>query len=79
MRTGYRGGLPVITATPLHGGRTVLVIGAHHGDQLRVWEPETGTVLHIALDVAVTCLATAGSDLIVGHDCGVFSLPLTGK
>ncbi|MFK0024117.1 WD40 repeat domain-containing protein [Streptomyces sp. NPDC090798] len=70
-------GLPVITATTLHGGRTVLVTGTHHGHRLRAWEPETGAVGHIALDVALTCLATAGPDLIVGHDRGVLSLPLT--
>lgn len=69
-------GLPVITAT-LQGGRTVLVTGTRHGHRLRRWEPETGAVQHIALDVALTCLATADSDLIVGHDCGVLSLPLT--
>ncbi|MFD8212432.1 WD40 repeat domain-containing protein [Streptomyces sp. NPDC059697] len=70
-------GVPVITATTLPGGRTVLVIGTRHGHRLRVWEPETGAVEHIALDVALTCLATAGPDLIVGHDRGVLSLPLT--
>ncbi|KUN49302.1 WD40 repeat domain-containing protein [Streptomyces olivochromogenes] len=70
-------GLPVITATTLHGGGTVLVTGTLHGHRLRVWEPETGVVGHIALDVALTCLATAGPDLIVGHDRGVLSLPLT--
>ncbi|MET7651422.1 MULTISPECIES: hypothetical protein [unclassified Streptomyces] len=70
-------GLPVITATTLHGGRTVLVTGSEHRDRLRVWAPETGAVQHIALDVAVTCLATAGPDLIVGHDRGVLRLPLT--
>ncbi|WP_150136211.1 WD40 repeat domain-containing protein [Streptomyces hyaluromycini] len=70
-------GLPVITGTTLHGGRTVLVTGTRHGHRLRVWEPETGAVGHIALDVALTCLATAGPDLIVGHDRGVLGLPLT--
>ncbi|WP_441248509.1 WD40 repeat domain-containing protein [Kitasatospora sp. McL0602] len=70
-------GLPVITATTPQGGRTILVTGTHHGHRLRVWEPETGTVEHIALDAALTCLATAGPDLIVGHDRGVLSLPLT--
>ncbi|MEU3781379.1 hypothetical protein [Streptomyces sp900129855] len=70
-------GLPVITATTLHGGRTVLVAGTRHGHRLRVWEPETGAVGHIALDVTLTSVATAGPDLIVGHDRGVLSLPLT--
>ncbi|MFD6919642.1 WD40 repeat domain-containing protein [Streptomyces sp. NPDC059944] len=72
-------GLPAITATTLQGGRTVLVTGTHHGHRLRVWEPETGTVDHIALETALTCLATAGPDLIVGHDRGVLSLPLTRR
>lgn len=72
-------GLPVITATTLQGGRTVLVTGTHHGQRLRVWEPETGTVDHIVLEAALTCLATAGPDLIVGHDRGVLSLPLTRR
>ncbi|WP_234360297.1 WD40 repeat domain-containing protein [Streptomyces sp. DSM 15324] len=70
-------GPPVITGTTLHGGRTILVAGTRHGHRLRVWEPESGEVGHIALDVALTCLATAGADLIVGHDRGVLSLPLT--
>ena len=70
-------GLPVIAAAAVHGGRTILAIGTKHGRRLRIWEPETGTVQHLALDVAVTCLATAGPDLIVGHDSGVLSLPLT--
>ncbi|MGW7426219.1 WD40 repeat domain-containing protein [Streptomyces sp. NPDC054813] len=70
-------GLPVITAGTVHSGRTVVVTGTHHGHRLRVWEPETGAVGHIALDVVLTCLATAGPDLIVGHDRGVLSLPLT--
>ncbi|MET8081003.1 hypothetical protein [Streptomyces sp. NPDC005303] len=69
-------GLPVITGTTLPDGRTVLVTSRKHGHRLRVWEPESGTVQHIALDVAVTCLATAGPDVIVGHDRGVLRLPL---
>ncbi|MEV5802888.1 WD40 repeat domain-containing protein [Streptomyces collinus] len=72
-------GPPLITAAAPHGGRTVLVTGTRHGHRLRVWEPETGAVRHIALDVSLTCLATAGADLIVGHDRGVLSLPLTGQ
>lgn len=68
-------GLPVMAATTLPDGRSVLVTGS--GRRLRVWEPESGTVQHIAVDVAVTCLATAGPDLIVGHDRGVLRLPLT--
>ncbi|MET7568581.1 hypothetical protein ABZT04_08760 [Streptomyces sp. NPDC005492] len=70
-------GLPVITATTPDGGRTVLVVGTRHGHRLRIWEPDTGAVRHIALDVAPTCLAAAGLDLIVGHDRGVLTLPLT--
>ena len=70
-------GVPVMTAGTLPGRRTVLVTGLKQGRSLRVWEPGTGTVRHIALDVAVTCLATAGSDLIVGHDGGVLGVPLT--
>lgn len=69
--------LTTMTATTLHGGRTVLVIGSNQGRGLRIWEPKTDTLRHIALDVAVTSLATAGSDVIVGHDCGVLGLPLT--
>ncbi|WP_293998773.1 PQQ-binding-like beta-propeller repeat protein [Streptomyces sp.] len=72
-------GLPVITAGTLHGGRTVLVTGTRHGHRLRRWEPATGAVEHLALDVALTCLATTGPDLIVGHDRGVLALPLTGQ
>ncbi|MEU1165441.1 hypothetical protein ABZ372_35205, partial [Streptomyces sp. NPDC005921] len=72
-------GLPVVTATTLPDGRTVLVTGARYGHRLRIWEPATGVVEHIALDVALSCLATAGADLIVGHDRGVLSLPLTGQ
>jgi len=70
-------GLPVLTASTPHDGRTVLVTGTRHGHRLRVWEPETGAVRHIALDVALTCLATAGPDLIVGHDRGVLSFTHT--
>ncbi|MGW3149194.1 hypothetical protein ACWDG1_31910 [Streptomyces sp. NPDC001177] len=72
-------GLPVSSATTLHDGRTVLVSGSKHGSRLRVWEPETGTVQHTVLDAAVTCLATAGPDLIVGHERGVLGLPLTPR
>ncbi len=70
-------GASVITATTLRGGRTILVTGTRHGHRLRVWEPETGAVEHIALDVALTCLAAAGADLIVGHALGVLGLPLS--
>ncbi|WP_307628362.1 hypothetical protein [Streptomyces turgidiscabies] len=70
-------GLPLLTAATPHDGRTVLVTGTRYGHRLRVWEPETGAVGHIALDVALTCLATAGPDLIVGHDRGVFTVALT--
>ncbi|MEV3914351.1 WD40 repeat domain-containing protein [Streptomyces canus] len=69
-------GLPVITGTTLPDGRTVLVTGSKSSHRLRIWEPETGAVRHIALEVALTCLATAGPELIVGHDRGVLKLPL---
>ncbi|MFD5813445.1 WD40 repeat domain-containing protein [Streptomyces sp. NPDC127038] len=69
-------GPPLITAATPHEGPTVLVTGTRHGHRLRLWEPETGLVRHIALDVSLTCLATTGTDLIVGHDRGVLSLPL---
>jgi WD40 repeat protein len=72
-------GPPVIAATALPGGHTVLAAGGKRRRDLRVWEPDTGAVRHIALDVALTCLATAGSDLIVGHDAGVLAFPLTGR
>ena len=72
-------GLPAMTATTPQGGRTVLATGSEHGGSVRIWEPETGTVRHLALDVAVTCLATAGPDLIVGHERGVLGLPLTRR
>ncbi|MFJ9898232.1 WD40 repeat domain-containing protein [Streptomyces sp. NPDC091280] len=71
------GGSPLITGTTLEDGRTVVVAGTRHGHRLRIWEPETGAVGHIALDVALTCLAAVGADLIVGHDRGVLGLPLT--
>ncbi|MEV7385778.1 hypothetical protein [Streptomyces sp. NPDC091215] len=72
-------GVPVMAATTLHGGRPVLVTGSGPGRRLRVWEPETGAVRHIALDVSLTCLAAAGPDLIVGHDGGAIGLPLTRR
>lgn len=72
-------GPPLLTATTPRDGRTVLVVGARHGHRLRVWEPETGAVRRIALDVSPTCLAAAGADLIVGHDRGVLGLPLGGR
>ncbi|MFD4555330.1 WD40 repeat domain-containing protein [Streptomyces sp. NPDC058469] len=70
-------GLPVMTATTLHDGRTVLVTGSKRGHGLRVWEPATGAVRRISLDVTVTCLTAVGPDVIVGHDRGVLGLPLT--
>ncbi|MFB6946142.1 MULTISPECIES: WD40 repeat domain-containing protein [unclassified Streptomyces] len=72
-------GVPAMTATMLHDGRTLLVTGSVRGSDLRVWEPGTGSVRRIALDVTVTCLVTAGSNLIVGHSCGVFGFSLTGQ
>jgi WD40 repeat protein len=72
-------GLPLITATVLPDGRTVLVTSSKRGHRLRRWEPETGAVQHITLDVGLTCLATAGPELIVGHDRGVLRLPLTRR
>jgi WD40 repeat protein len=72
-------GLPVMAATTLHDGRTVLVTGSRHGHGLRVWEPVTGAVRQILLDVTITCLATAGSEVIVGHDHGVLGVPLARR
>jgi WD40 repeat protein len=72
-------GLPVMAATTLDGGRSVLVTGGRLRRGLRVWEPETGAVRHIALEVALGCLAAAGPDLVVGHDRGVLGIPLTGR
>ncbi|MFE2098177.1 WD40 repeat domain-containing protein [Streptomyces sp. NPDC059468] len=69
--------LTAMAVTTLPGRGTVLLTGSKQGRSLRVWEPETGTGQHIDLDVAVTCLAAAGSEVIVGHDCGVFGLSLT--
>ncbi|MFJ3891697.1 WD40 repeat domain-containing protein [Streptomyces sp. NPDC090083] len=68
-------GPPVMAATMLHDGRTVLLSGSRHGHGLRVWEATTGTVRQTLLDVAVTCLAFAGPDVVVGHDSGVFTMP----
>lgn len=70
-------GPPVMTAAALHDGRTVLVTGTKRGHDLRIWEPATGAVRQISLEVTITCLAIAGSDVIVGHDRGVLGLPLT--
>ncbi|MET9617506.1 WD40 repeat domain-containing protein [Kitasatospora indigofera] len=69
--------LTAMTATTLPGRRHVLVTGSNSGRSLRVWEPRTGEVQHLALDVAVTCLAAAGPDLVVGHGAGVLTLRLT--
>jgi WD40 repeat protein len=71
--------LTAMTATTLDDRLTVLVTGSRQGGSLRVWEPERGRLRHIALDAAITSLAAAGSALIVGHDCGVLKLPLTGQ
>ncbi|MFI6625208.1 WD40 repeat domain-containing protein [Streptomyces sp. NPDC050528] len=70
-------GVPVMAATTLHDGRTVLVVGSKRGRGLRVWDPASGAVRQISLEVAVTCLAAVGSEVIVGHDHGVLGLPLT--
>ncbi|MFG2576994.1 WD40 repeat domain-containing protein [Streptomyces sp. NPDC048481] len=72
-------GPPVMAAARLPDGRTVLTVGSRLGRSLRVWEPETGTLRHIALDAPLTCLAAAGSHLIVGHAHGALSVPLTGQ
>ncbi|MGW7818218.1 WD40 repeat domain-containing protein [Streptomyces puniciscabiei] len=71
--------LTAMTAVTPGGQRSVLVTGSKQGRSLRLWDPETGTVQHIALDVAVTCLVGAGADVIVGHDCGVFKVSFTGR
>ncbi|MFD0260113.1 WD40 repeat domain-containing protein [Kitasatospora indigofera] len=70
------GGTPAMAAATSQGGRTVLVTALKGARSLRVWEPETGAVQHIALDVVVTCVAAAGPVLVVGHDAGVLALPL---
>ncbi|GGV09524.1 hypothetical protein GCM10010260_54860 [Streptomyces filipinensis] len=70
--------LTAMTATRLHGRRTVLLTGSKQGRSLRVWEPETGLVQHLSLGRAVTCLAATGSGAIVGHDSGVFRLSIAG-
>ncbi|WP_256918439.1 WD40 repeat domain-containing protein [Streptomyces hilarionis] len=70
------GGVPLMTAAVSPDGRPVLVVGSRHGHGLRVWEPETGAVRHIALDVTLACLAATGSHLIVGHDRGALVVPL---
>ncbi|MGW2617855.1 WD40 repeat domain-containing protein [Streptomyces sp. NPDC001500] len=72
-------GVPVLTAARLPDGRAVLAVGSRRGGRLRVWEPETGTLRHIALDVTLTCLAAVGPHLIVGHDRGALGLPLTQR
>ncbi|MFD9129225.1 WD40 repeat domain-containing protein [Kitasatospora sp. NPDC059571] len=72
-------GLTAMTAAALPDGRTVVVTGSRRGRSLRVWDPAEDTVQRIDLDVAVTCLAAAGPELIVGHDCGVLALPLTSR
>ncbi|WP_405846401.1 WD40 repeat domain-containing protein [Streptomyces sp. NBC_01518] len=70
-------GPPVMAATTPHDGHTVLVTGTRRGHDLRVWEPATGAVRKISLEVTITCLAAAGSDVIVGHDRGLLGVPLT--
>ncbi|WP_328931692.1 MULTISPECIES: PQQ-binding-like beta-propeller repeat protein [unclassified Streptomyces] len=69
-------GPPVMAATMTDDGRTLLVTGSRRGHGLRVWEPATGTLRQVVLDVAVICLAAAGSDVVVGHESGVFKVPL---
>ncbi|MFD4872092.1 WD40 repeat domain-containing protein [Streptomyces sp. NPDC058420] len=69
-------GPPVMAATMSDAGRTLLVSGSRHGHGLRVWEPATGTLRQILLDVTITCLAAAGSDVVVGHESGVFTILL---
>ncbi|UXX96384.1 hypothetical protein N7U49_39890 [Streptomyces sp. AD2-2] len=65
-----------MAATMSDDGRGLLVCGSRRGHGLRVWEPTTGTLQHMVLDVAVTCLAAAGSDVVVGHESGVFRISL---
>ncbi|MGQ4434428.1 MULTISPECIES: WD40 repeat domain-containing protein [unclassified Streptomyces] len=69
-------GPPVMAATLTDDGRALLVIGSRRGHGLRAWEPATGTLRQVVLDVAVICLAAAGSDVVVGHGSGVFKVPL---
>ncbi len=70
------GGLPALSGATLPDGRTLLATGARQQGDVRIWEPETGAVQHLALKVAITSLAIAGRDLVVGHTRGVLSLPL---
>lgn len=72
-------GLPVMAATTLYDGRGVLVTGSRQGHSLRVWEPASGAVRQILLDVTITCLAAAGPEVIVGHDHGVLGVPLARR
>ncbi len=69
-------GPPVMAATVSDDGRSLLVTGSRRGHGLRVWEPATGTVRQMDLDVAVTCLAAAGSDVVVGHESAVSKILL---
>ncbi|MEV8100060.1 hypothetical protein [Kitasatospora sp. NPDC085879] len=62
-----------------------MITGSRQGRSLRIWEPETGTVQHIDLDVAVTCLAAAAAgsgsyfEAVVGHDQGALRLSVTAQ
>ncbi|WP_234443589.1 WD40 repeat domain-containing protein [Streptomyces sp. NRRL B-24484] len=71
--------LTAVAALVLPDRPGVVVTGSGPGRSLRIWEPETGAVRHVDLDVAVTCLAVAGSgdgaEVLVGHDRGVLRLP----
>ncbi|MER7640237.1 PQQ-binding-like beta-propeller repeat protein [Streptomyces sp. NPDC126522] len=69
-------GPPVMAATMSDDGRSLLVTGSRRGHGLRVWEPATGTLRQMDVDVAVICLAAAGSDVVVGHESGVFKVLL---
>ncbi|MBL1083529.1 hypothetical protein JK359_16365 [Streptomyces actinomycinicus] len=68
--------LTAMTATAPHSRHGIVVTGSKQGGSVRVWEPETGKVQRIALDVPLTCLAAAGLDVIVGHDHGALRLSL---
>ncbi|MEV7181669.1 hypothetical protein [Kitasatospora sp. NPDC093679] len=73
--------LTALTALAPPGRPGLVLAGSGQGRSLRLWEPETGTVRRIQLDVTVTCLAAAGSgtgvEVLVGHDRGVLGLSVT--
>ncbi|GAA2775068.1 hypothetical protein [Kitasatospora cinereorecta] len=79
------GPVTALTALTLPGRPGVVISGSRQGRSVRIWEPETGAVRRVELDVAVTCLAAAaaaagtGVEVIVGHDRGVLRLSVTAQ